>query len=66
MGEGVVLRIKMEWNNEACLEAKVRGEGKGFACPASAAIKRTLIQTGSTLQNVTHNSSRQLNHTASR
>lgn len=62
----VVLRIQMEQNDEVCLEAKAGGKGKGFACAASGTMKRTLAQTGRTLQNVAHNSSCQLNRTVCR
>lgn len=58
IGDGVVLRIKMEQNDEVCFEAKVGG--KEF-CLCSLCYNKE----DGTLQNVAHNSSCQLNHTVS-
>ena len=65
-GRGIILRIKMEQNDEVCFGVQSRGKSKNFAFAASATIKRTITQMDSTLQNVACNSICQFNHTVSR
>ena len=55
----------MEHNDEAYWEAE-GGEGQGVTCAVLVTMKGTLAQPDGTLQKVAHNSSCQLNHSASR
>lgn len=62
---GLVLRMGVEQNDEVFWEAEGR-EGQSVTCAVSATMKGTLAQPDGTLQKVAHNSSCQLNHSASR